>query len=65
MKFGSTVIDLIGNTPLLRLGRLAYWLGEDRKVEAKQVLTNGIAAAERMGNQHARSEMEALLTELS
>ncbi len=38
---------------------------EDRRAEAKQVLTNGIAAAARMGNQHARSEMEALLTELS
>lgn len=33
MKLGSSVIDLIGNTPLLRLGRLAHWLGEDRKVE--------------------------------
>jgi predicted Zn-dependent protease len=38
---------------------------EDRTAEAKQVLTNGIAAAARIGNQHARSEMEALLTELS
>jgi Flp pilus assembly protein TadD len=38
---------------------------EDRKVEANLVLTNGIAAAARIGNQHARSEMEALLAELS
>jgi len=38
---------------------------EDRTPEAKQVLTNGIAAASKAGNQHARSEMEALLNELS
>jgi len=38
---------------------------EDRTVDAKQVLTNGIAAAARIGNQHARSEMEALLAEIS
>ena len=42
MKLGSTVIDLIGNTPLLRLDRLAHWLGEDRKVDilAKAEFTN-------------------------
>ena len=33
MKLGSSVIDLIGNTPLLRLRRLAHWLGEGRNVE--------------------------------
>ena len=33
MNPGSSVIDLIGNTPLLRLSRLAYWLGEGSKVE--------------------------------
>jgi cysteine synthase B len=27
------MIDLIGNTPLLRLARLAHWLGEGRQVE--------------------------------
>ena len=32
MKIGTSVTDLIGNTPLLRLERLRYWLG-DRKVE--------------------------------
>jgi len=31
MKLGQTVIDLIGNTPLLRLDRLSYWLGDNRK----------------------------------
>lgn len=31
MKIGQTVIDLIGNTPLLRMDRLSYWLGEKRK----------------------------------
>jgi Tfp pilus assembly protein PilF len=38
---------------------------ELRTGEAKQVLSSGIAAATRKGEQHARSEMEALLTELS
>ena len=37
---------------------------ESRKEEARQVLTNGIAAANKAGNQHARSEMEALLNDL-
>jgi predicted Zn-dependent protease len=37
---------------------------ESRPAEAKQVLSNGIAAAAKKGDQHARSEMEALLTEL-
>lgn len=35
-----------------------------RAGEAKQVLSSGIAAATKNGNQHARSEMEALLGEL-
>jgi hypothetical protein len=38
---------------------------QERKVEAKSVLTTGIDAATRQQNQHARSELEALLTELS
>ena len=38
---------------------------EQRIEEAKQVLANGIVAAVKKGNEHARSEMEALLTELS
>jgi predicted Zn-dependent protease len=37
----------------------------DRREEAKSVLTRGIEAATRAGNQHARSEMENLLAELS
>jgi predicted Zn-dependent protease len=37
---------------------------ESRPAEARQVLSNGIAAAAKKGDQHARSEMEALLTEL-
>jgi thioredoxin-like negative regulator of GroEL len=37
---------------------------EARTNEAKQVLSDGIAAALRKGNQHACSEMEALLDEL-
>jgi thioredoxin-like negative regulator of GroEL len=37
---------------------------ESRTAEAKQVLSNGIAAAAKKGDQHASSEMEALLSEL-
>jgi Tfp pilus assembly protein PilF len=38
---------------------------ESRTDEAKQVLSNGIAAASKMHNEHARSEMETLLKDLS
>jgi thioredoxin-like negative regulator of GroEL len=38
---------------------------ESRAAEAKQVLSTGIAAATKKGDQHARSEMETLLGELS
>jgi cytochrome c-type biogenesis protein CcmH/NrfG len=38
---------------------------ESRTGEAKQILSTGIAAAARNGDQHARSEMEALLNDLS
>jgi thioredoxin-like negative regulator of GroEL len=38
---------------------------ESRTAEAQQILANGIAAATRKGDQHARSELEALLGELS
>jgi thioredoxin-like negative regulator of GroEL len=38
---------------------------ESRSEEARQILSNGIAAADKKGDQHARSEMEALLGELS
>jgi cytochrome c-type biogenesis protein CcmH/NrfG len=38
---------------------------ESRADEAKQVLSSGIEAAWKKGDQHARSEMESLLTELS
>lgn len=36
----------------------------DRGEDAKSILTQGIQAAIRQGNQHARSEMEALLADL-
>jgi len=36
----------------------------DRAADAKSVLAQGIEAATRAGNQHARSEMEGLLSEL-
>ena len=35
-----------------------------RTVEAKSTLTSGIATAQRTGDEHARSEMEAALAEL-
>lgn len=38
---------------------------ESRNDEARKILTSGIAAAEKANNQHARSEMEALLNELA
>jgi thioredoxin-like negative regulator of GroEL len=38
---------------------------ESRAEEAKQVLSSGIEAASKKGDQHARSEMESLLAELS
>jgi thioredoxin-like negative regulator of GroEL len=38
---------------------------ESRTTEARQILSNGIAAAAKKGDQHASSEMQALLAELS
>jgi len=38
---------------------------ESRSAEARTVLSSGIAAAERKGDQHARSEMESLLSEIA
>lgn len=35
----------------------------DRSEEAKKMLSDGIVAATRTGNSHARSEMEAMLAE--
>jgi Tfp pilus assembly protein PilF len=37
---------------------------EGREQEARKMLENGISCAMRSGNQHARSEMEALLDDL-
>lgn len=37
---------------------------ESRTDEARRVLSSGIEAATKSGNQHARSEMEALLNDL-
>ena len=38
---------------------------ESRAEEARRVLSTGIDAAAKAGNHHARSEMEALLNDLS
>ena len=45
-----------------QLGQLLARLA--RSEEAKQVFTAGIGVAQRVGNEHARSEMEAALGEL-
>jgi len=37
---------------------------ESRNDEARQVLSKGISAAAKKGDEHARSEMETLLSEL-
>jgi tetratricopeptide (TPR) repeat protein len=37
----------------------------ERTEEARKMLTDGITSAERTGNAHARSEMEAMLAELA
>ncbi len=46
-----------------QLGQLLARLA--RTEEAKQVFTAGIGVAQRVGNQHARTEMEAALAELN
>jgi hypothetical protein len=38
---------------------------ESRSDEAKRILSNGIAAAAKKGDDHARSEMESFLAELA
>ena len=38
--------------------------GAERKEEARQMLKDGIAAAQRSRNQHAQSEMQQMLDEL-
>jgi hypothetical protein len=38
---------------------------ESRPAEARQILTTGIAAATKKNDDHARSEMESLLNDLS
>jgi thioredoxin-like negative regulator of GroEL len=40
-------------------------LRESRTKEARQVLSTGISAATRKGDQHARSEMEGFLAQLN
>jgi hypothetical protein len=37
---------------------------ESRTADARQVLTRGISEADKKGDEHARSEMESLLSEL-
>jgi predicted Zn-dependent protease len=58
---------LIQNSPEYVPGYQMYaqTLAQHNRVDdAKSVLAQGIASATRQGNQHARSEMEALLDEL-
>jgi predicted Zn-dependent protease len=41
-----------------------FLVRESRPAEAKQILSTGIAAAAKKGDQHASSEMEALLNDM-
>ena len=62
--FGSLLERNPGYVPAyLMYGQLLA--RESRREEARRVLTNGIEAATKAGNQHARTEMEALLDDLS
>jgi|SRR5579859_1511116 len=42
-----------------------FLVRESRSAEARTVLSTGIAAADKTGDQHARSEMETLLTDIA
>jgi len=42
-----------------------FLVREARGEEARQILSSGIAAADKKGDQHARSEMEGLLSEIA
>ena len=42
-----------------------FLVRESRPDEARTILASGIAAAQKTGDQHARSEMEALLSDIS
>ena len=58
---------LLGRTADYVPGYLMYaqmLARESRTAEAREVLSSGIAAAEKKGDIHARSEMESLLAEL-
>jgi len=46
-----------------QLGQLLA--GQSRRDEARRVLSAGVTVAHKRGDQHARSEMETLLTELA
>jgi thioredoxin-like negative regulator of GroEL len=63
----ETLQGLIANTPAfvasyLMLGQLFVKLARDD--EARTVLREGIAAAHKAGNEHAQSELQALLDSL-
>jgi len=42
-----------------------FLVREERVEDARKILTAGIAAATKAGNQHARTEMETLLNDLA
>ena len=42
-----------------------FLVRESRAAEARAVLSSGIIAADKMGDQHARSEMESLLSDIA
>lgn len=62
-QFRSLIENQADYVPAFQM--YAQMLAQDeRRAEARAILTAGIAAATRVGNAHARSEMEGLLVEL-
>ena len=42
-----------------------FLVGQSKRDEARRVLSTGVTVAHKRGDQHARSEMETLLTDLA
>ena len=61
---GSSLLERNGEYVPAYLMYAQMLVRESRGEEARAILTTGIAAATRKGDAHARSELEALLTEI-
>lgn len=63
-EYGKLIENDANYVPAYQMaGQMLLAAGRDE--EARQWLTNGIAAARRAGNQHAESEMQGILDEMS